>query len=147
MKKILLLLIILNISSCSSNIEKRGYLFDNVNQKEIEIGMQKSEVYQLMGSPSTESQENGNKFYYTSNKFYKYAFLNPKEIERTVLVVYFNDKDLTENIEKYSLKDGKIINYRSDKTIPGGTEGTIIQDLFDNTGRYTSREAIAGSIF
>ena len=101
MKKILFLLIILNISSCSSNIEKRGYLFDEVNQKEIEIGMQKSEVYQLMGSPSTESQENGNKFYYTSNKFYKYAFLNPKEIERTVLAVSFDDNDLTTNIEKY----------------------------------------------
>ena len=55
MKKILLLLILLNISSCSSYIEKRGYLFDEENQKEIRIGMQKSEVYQLMGSPSTES--------------------------------------------------------------------------------------------
>tara|TARA_B100001142_G_scaffold288014_1_gene303917 strand:- start:446 stop:889 length:444 start_codon:yes stop_codon:yes gene_type:complete len=147
MKKILLLLILLNISSCSSYIEKRGYLFDEENQKEIRIGMQKSEVYQLMGSPSTESQENGNKFYYTSNKFYKYAFLNPKEIERTILVVSFNEEDLTENVEKYSLKDGKIINYNSNITIPGGTEATIMQDLFDNTGRYTSKEAIAGSIF
>ena len=147
MKKILLLLILLNISSCSSYIERRGYLFDEENQKEIRIGMQKSEVYQLMGSPSTESQENGNKFYYTSNKFYKYAFLNPKEIERTILVVSFNEEDLTENIEKYSLKDGKIINYNSNIKIPGGTEATIMQDLFDNTGRYTSKEAIAGSIF
>jgi hypothetical protein len=54
---------------------------------------------------------------------------------------------MTENIEKYSLKDGKIINYNSNITIPGGTEATIMQDLFDNTGRYTSKEAIAGSIF
>ena len=40
-----------------------------------------------------------------------------------------------------------IINYNDDKTIPKGTEVTIIQDLFDNTGRYTSKEAIAGSVF
>ena len=62
-------------------------------------------------------------------------------------MVSFNEEDLTENIEKYSLKDGKIINYNSNITIPGGTEATIMQDLFDNTGRYTSKEAIAGSIF
>ena len=100
-----------------------------------------------MGSPSTTSSENGDKFYYIANKFYKYAFLNPKEIERTVIVISFNNEDNVDNIEKYTLKDGKIVNYKSDKTIPGGTQVTVIQDLLDNTGRYTSNTAIAGSIF
>ncbi|MDG2187473.1 MAG: outer membrane protein assembly factor BamE [Hyphomicrobiales bacterium] len=147
MKKIIILLIILNISSCGSNIEKRGYLFNDNMQQDIVSGMQKFEILQLMGSPSTTSSENGDKFYYIANKFYKYAFLNPKEIERTVIVISFNNEDNVDNIEKYTLKDGKIVNYKSDKTIPGGTQVTVIQDLLDNTGRYTSNTAIAGSIF
>ncbi len=147
MKKILLILILLNITSCSTQIEKRGYIFDDGFQEKLNEGMSKNEVISAMGSPSTKSSQNGDKFYYISNKFYKYAFLAPKEIERIVVVVGFDKNQSVIEIEEYALKDGKVIDYRSDKTIPGGTEATFLQDLLDTTGRYTSSEAIAGSIF
>jgi outer membrane protein assembly factor BamE (lipoprotein component of BamABCDE complex) len=100
-----------------------------------------------MGTPSAISETTGLKYYYISNKFLRYAFLNPQEIERTVQVISFDENDNVIDIEEYSLKDGRVIKYNNESTIPKGTEVTIIQDLFDNTGRYTSSEAIAGSIF
>ncbi len=147
MKKILLILLLLNISSCSTQIEKRGYIFEEGSQEKLSEGMKKIDVLSLMGSPSTTSVNNGNKFYYISNKFYKYAFLTPREIERTIVVIGFDNNDLITTIEEYALKDGKVIDYKSEKTVPGGTEATVLQDLFDSSGRYTSSEAIAGSIF
>jgi outer membrane protein assembly factor BamE (lipoprotein component of BamABCDE complex) len=109
--------------------------------------MKKIDVLSLMGSPSTTSDSNGHKFYYISNKFYKYAFLTPREIERTIVVIGFGKNDLVTTIEEYALKDGKVVDYKSERTVPGGTQATILQDLFDSSGRYTSSEAIAGSIF
>ena len=147
MKKILLILLLLNISSCSTQIEKRGYIFEEGSQEKLSEGMKKIDVLSLMGSPSTTSVNNGNKFYYISNKFYKYAFLTPREIERTIVVIGFDNNDLITTIEEYALKDGKVIDYKSEKTVPGGTEVTVLQDLLDSSGRYTSSEAIAGSIF
>ena len=147
MKKILLILLLLNMPSCSTQIEKRGYIFEEGSQEKLTEGMKKIDVLSLMGSPSTTSENNGNKFYYISNKFYKYAFLTPREIERTIVVIGFDNNDLITTIEEYALKDGKVIDYKSEKTVPGGTEATVLQDLFDTSGRYTSSEAIAGSIF
>ena len=147
MHRILLIIIILNITSCSTSIENRGYIFNPEIQEKISQGMDKSEIISLLGTPSTISESTGLKYYYISNKFLKYAFLNPQEIERTIQVISFDENENVKDIEEYTLKDGRIIVYNNDKTIPKGTEATIIQDLFDNTGRYTSKEAIAGSIF
>lgn len=147
MKRILLIILLLNLTSCSTVIENRGYTFNPETQKKISEGMDRSEILSLMGTPSTTSETSGLKYYYISNKFLKYAFLNPQEIERTVQVISFDKNENVIDIEEYSLRDGRVIKYNSESTIPRGTEATIIQDLFDNTGRYTSSEAIAGSIF
>ena len=135
------------MASCSTHIEKRGYIFDDRSKEVLTEGMKKIDVLSVMGSPSTTSSSNGEKFYYISNKFYKYSFLTPREIERTIVVIRFDKNEIISSIEEYALKDGKVIDYKSEKTIPGGTEATILQDLLDATGRYTSSEAIAGSIF
>ncbi len=147
MKRILLIILLLNLTSCSTVVENRGYIFNPETQEKISQGMDRSEILSLMGTPSTISETTGLKYYYISNKFLRYAFLNPQEIERTVQVISFDENDNVLDIEEYTLKDGRIINYNTDKTIPKGTEVTIIQDLFDNTGRYTNKQAIAGSIF
>ena len=147
MYRILLIIIILNITSCSTVVENRGYIFNPEIQEKISQGMDKSEIISMLGTPSTVSESTGLKYYYISNKFFKYAFLNPQEIERTIQVISFDENENVKDIEEYTLKDGRIIVYNNENTIPKGTEATIIQDLFDNTGRYTSKEAIAGSIF
>ena len=147
MQRILLFILLLNMTSCSTVVENRGYIFNPEIQEKISQGMDKTEIISLLGTPSTVSESTGLKYYYISNKFFKYAFLNPQEIERTIQVISFDENENVKDIEEYTLKDGRIIVYNSDKTIPKGTEATIIQDLFDNTGRYTSKEAIAGSIF
>jgi len=147
MQRILLFILLLNMTSCSTVVENKGYIFNAEIQEKISQGMDKGEIISLLGTPSTISESTGLKFYYISNKFLKYAFLNPQEIERTIQVISFDENDNVQDIEEYTMKDGRIINYNKDKTIPKGTEVTILQDLFDNTGRYTSSEAIAGSIF
>jgi outer membrane protein assembly factor BamE (lipoprotein component of BamABCDE complex) len=147
MQRILLFILLLNMTSCSTVVENRGYIFNPEIQEKISQGMDKSEIISLLGTPSTVSESTGLKYYYISNKFFKYAFLNPQEIERTIQVISFDENDNVRNIEEYTMKDGRVINYNKDKTLPNGTEVTIIQDLFDNTGRYTNAEAIAGSIF
>jgi outer membrane protein assembly factor BamE (lipoprotein component of BamABCDE complex) len=147
MQRILLFILLLNMTSCSTVVENRGYIFNPEIQEKISQGMDKTEIISLLGTPSTVSESTGLKYYYISNKFFKYAFLNPQEIERTIQVISFDENDNVRNIEEYTMKDGRVINYNKDKTLPNGTEVTIIQDLFDNTGRYTNPEAIAGSIF
>lgn len=147
MQRILLFILLLNMTSCSTVVENRGYIFNPEIQEKISQGMDKTEIISLLGTPSTVSESTGLKYYYISNKFFKYAFLNPQEIERTIQVISFDENDNVRNIEEYTMKDGRVINYNKDKTLPNGTEFTIIQDLFDNTGRYTNAEAIAGSIF
>ena len=42
MKKILLILLLLNIPSCSTQIEKRGYIFNEGSQEKLSRGNEKN---------------------------------------------------------------------------------------------------------
>ena len=115
MQRILLFILLLNMTSCSTVVENRGYIFNPEIQEKISQGMDKTEIISLLGTPSTVSESTGLKYYYISNKFFKYAFLNPQEIERTIQVISFDENDNVRNIEEYTMKDGRVINYNNIK--------------------------------
>ena len=100
-----------------------------------------------MGSPSYIDSINGQTYYYLSSKFESNGFLSPKEIERNIFSIQFDDDEIIKNISNYGLNDGKIFDYVTRRTISKGTEMTLLQDLFNDVGRYTNAASMGKGIF
>ncbi|MFQ3361300.1 MAG: outer membrane protein assembly factor BamE [Alphaproteobacteria bacterium] len=147
LKKLTILLIISLSSSCASTIVNRGYVADKGIFEQINIGMRKNSVENIMGSPSYISAINGETYYYLSSKFESNGFLKPKEIERSIFSVQFDDNEIIKNISNYGLSDGKVFDYINRRTISRGTELTLLQDLFDDVGRYTNAQSVGKTAF
>ena len=94
LKKFAILLIISLSCSCSSQIINRGYVADKGVFEQINIGMKKNSVKNIMGSPSYITTINGETYYYLSSKFEKNGFMSPKEIERNIFSIQFDDTKL-----------------------------------------------------
>ena len=62
-----------------------------------------------------------------------------------MVVIEFDKNELITAIEEYALKDGKIIEYKSENCA-GGHEATLLQDLLDQWQIY-KQEAIAALFF
>ncbi|MDB4128370.1 outer membrane assembly protein BamE, partial [Hyphomicrobiales bacterium] len=90
---------------------------------------------------------NGETYYYLSSKFEKNGFMSPKEIERNIFSIQFDDNEVIQNIYNYGLNDGKVFDYINRRTISRGTELTLLQDLFDDVGRYTNAESLGKGAF
>ena len=124
------------VSACSENLIKHGQHFRATDLQQIQPGMSQDQVRLSLGTPSTTSrQANGPTYYYISSTTKQAAFLKPKEVDRTVVAVYFNEIGSVDRVANYGLRDGKVFDYISRKTpAPGASDEGLLKQLFRNLG-------------
>jgi outer membrane protein assembly factor BamE (lipoprotein component of BamABCDE complex) len=130
------------LMACDPVVDHRGYLPRAEDLQKVQVGMSKSEVAAALGSPSTTATVNfeGDSYYYISSVVQERGFLEPKEIDRKVFAVRFNQADQVESFAQYGLEDGRIIDFSGRTTPTRGREFTILQQLFSNLGRFTPND-------
>lgn len=130
-------ILVLGLGACAKEVVVRGNLPDAETVASIQPGaVNKLQVQELLGSPSTVSNFEDQTWYYIGHKEQQIAFLRPTVLERTVYVVTFNDADVVTQTANYTLQDGQIIDPVSRTTPTEGRELTILQQLFGNLGRF-----------
>lgn len=124
------------LANCSPIVDHRGYLPRDGAMQNVQHGMSKVEVEALLGSPSTTATINvtGDSYYYISSVVEQRAFFHPKEVERQVFAIRFDDSDQVESFAHYGLEDGQIVNFSSRQTPTRGRELSVLQQLFSNLG-------------
>ena len=92
-------------------------------------GTTQSQVVEIVGTPSTTSTINGEAYYYVSQTSSRpVAFLRPRVVDRTVLVVYF-DKGKVTRIANYGMEDGVVFDTITRKTPTAGSELSFVTQL------------------
>jgi outer membrane protein assembly factor BamE (lipoprotein component of BamABCDE complex) len=128
---------ILFTGGCAEQITKHGQLFRESDLTQITPGMMQEQVKLALGTPtSTTTTGSGQVYYYISSTMSQTAFFTPKEVDRKVVAVYFNETGTVDRVANYGLKDGKIFDFISRTTpAPGGNEDGILKQLFRNLGQ------------
>lgn len=131
----------LGVAACSPVVpitDYRGYLPRAEEIEKVQVGMSKAEVLALLGSPSTTATIDtlGESFYYISSVVETTAFLPPEVVDREILAVRFDGEARVNGFGHYGLEDGKIINFTDRETPTRGKELNVLQQLFNNVGRF-----------
>ena len=135
--RINVMVIFIMLQSCSNKTITTGNLPDPDLVANIEVGqVSKNEVLELLGSPSTKATFNDNDWYYVSEKTSTRAFFNPEVINRKVLIIQFDKREIVKKITQLSLKDGEKIKMVDRITPTAGKEITILKQIFGNVGRF-----------
>ena len=125
--------------NCAPVTHNRGYVFVQQSLDQVEIGQTaKEDVRAIMGSPSTVATVDAGTFYYISSREETYLYRAPVETQRRVVAIYFDDKDIVNQVAHYGLEDGNIIDYVKRETVTRGKELTLLGQLFGNIGRFSS---------
>lgn len=134
-------LLSLGLAACSgptfTQTLKRGHQFRENDVAQIQPGMSQDQVKLTLGTPTTTATINsGNAYYYISSTAKQVAFLQPSEIDRQVVAVYFNPIGSVERVANYGIKDGKVFDYVSKTTpAPGAGDEGLLKGLFRNLGK------------
>jgi outer membrane protein assembly factor BamE (lipoprotein component of BamABCDE complex) len=130
------------MTGCTEAVQVRGNLPDPDVVGEIEPGRHnRRDVAQMIGSPSTVSSFQDRKWYYIGQKTSQIAFYKPEVLERSVLVVTFDQQGRVDETLLYTLEDGQVIEPVGRITETQGEDASILQDLLGNLGRFSSDQA------
>ena len=125
------------LTSCTPRLETRGNLPNSDMLANIEVGhVNKQDVLELIGSPSTKELFKGESWYYISEETETKAFFKPKINSRKVVINRKKKKGIVKEIKTIGLKESKNIKMVDRVTPTAGQELTILKQLFGNIGRF-----------
>jgi len=139
-------LAVVSLTGCAADITKHGHIFTDEDLAQIKTGMSRDQVVLALGTPDTKSTVGQDSFYYISTTTKRSAaFMSPKIVDRKVVAVYFDKKDIVQRVAQYGLQDGKVIDVVKRETPSKGSEDGLLKELFRNIGRPTAAAAADGS--
>ncbi len=89
-----------------------------------------------MGQPSFISETDQKEFWvYYSEDIKKFLFFKPEAIDRKIVTITFNNKNIVENIKTFDLKDQNLININPNYTEVASQKKSWWSQIFGNIGQ------------
>lgn len=120
---------------CSRVVANQGYLVDETLVTSIQAGVDnRQSVERTLGRPTLASQFDEKAWYYLSRNTGQYAFIQPKVLSQSILVVRFDDEGNVSAVERRGLEQIANVSINGDKTPTLGRETGLFEDIFGNIG-------------
>ena len=143
-RQAVLLALVAGLAACSPIYRNHGYVPAEDELALVEVGRDTREtVGEKIGRPSTSGLLNDEGWYYVQSRYRHFGPREPREIERQVLAITFNASGTVENIARFGLEDGKVVEISRRVTATNVKGLTLIEQLLGNFGRIRA-EDIAG---
>ena len=127
----------LGLGACYANVEVRGYIPDEELLAKVAVGLPKSEIEVILGSPSASATFNQPEiWYYISRRVERVAFLEERLIDQRVVEVEFDRGGRVSGVKRYAAADGRPIVPIERITPTHGKELNALEHLFCNVGRF-----------
>ncbi|MFN3614397.1 MAG: outer membrane protein assembly factor BamE [Rubrimonas sp.] len=124
------------LGGCVPTYSNHGFTPQLAQLQEIEAGIDtRGSVQRRLGRPSTVGSFDSDTWYYIASRMERYAFYAPRVVDRTVVVVRFDDNGVVSSVSRYGLEDGQVVDLVTRTTPTYGRELTVLQQLFGNVGR------------
>jgi outer membrane protein assembly factor BamE (lipoprotein component of BamABCDE complex) len=132
----------LALAGCQSLYRNHGWAPSDADLAGITVGEDTREtVAQAVGAPGTAGLLEDSGWYYVQSRYEHYGWREPREIDRQVVAITFDDGGVVQNIERFGLDDGQVVTL-SRRVTDSNTRGVgFLRQLFGNFGRVN-----AGSI-
>ncbi|WP_298805689.1 outer membrane protein assembly factor BamE [uncultured Lentibacter sp.] len=135
---LLLGLVFMALSSCAATYRDHGYMPPESDLAEIVVGVDsRDSVAEAVGLPSTSGVLTEGGYYYVKSRVRFFGALRPKEIERQVLAISFTPAGIVQNIERFSLEDGKVVTLSRRVTDQTVRDDTFLRQLLGSIGRFS----------
>ena len=125
------------VAGCAAEVSVHGIELDPEDLAAVSPGKSdRADVESKLGTPSTVGTFNDDIWYYMSERRAQRSFFDPKILERKIIAITFDGKDLVEDVYTYTVLDGQEVKIVSRVTPTTGNELTFLQQIFGNLGRF-----------
>jgi outer membrane protein assembly factor BamE (lipoprotein component of BamABCDE complex) len=139
----MMLVLVGSVAACAAVYRNHGYVPTEDELALVEVGTDTREtVGQKIGRPSTSGLLNDVGWFYVQSRYKLVGPREPKEIDRQVLAVTFTEAGVVENIARYGLEDGKVVEISRRVTEPNVKGLSFIQQILGSFGRLQAGDLL-----
>ncbi|MBC7132825.1 MAG: outer membrane protein assembly factor BamE [Roseovarius sp.] len=136
---------LLGVASCAPTYRNHGYIPPEEDLANLIVGVDtRATVDDLIGAPALSGISGEGDYYYVRSRKRTWGMLRPREVEREVLAISFNDDDTIANIERFGLEDGQIVPLARRVTDNSVVKTGFLRQLLDNIGALNPADAFGG---
>ncbi len=138
-------LIMLAVAACSATFENHGYVPPKEDLDLITVGVDtRDSVADSIGRPTAFGVLQDGGWYYAQSRWRNFAYKAPQIIDRQVVAITFDKDGVVENIERFTLKDGRVIAL-SRRVTESNIKGIgFLRQLLGNIGNLTPGRLVGG---
>lgn len=142
-KGVLMLAGALALSACVAQNRSHGYVPTETELSEIVVGRDtKDTVREVIGLPLSEGLLADSGWYYVRSQFQTVGAFAPKEVDRQVLAISFDQRGVVSNVERFGLENGRVIALSRRVTTANVQGTTFLSQLFGNFGQISADQLI-----
>ncbi len=131
--------------ACVPVIRNHGYVPLEEDLALLQVGVDTREsVIASVGPPTSGGLLDDSGFYYVSSQFEHRGAFAPRETDRQVLAVSFDESGTVSNIERFGLEDGQVVVLSRRVTDSPVQNSTFLRQLMGNLGRFDAATAFGG---
>lgn len=124
------------LAACATVYRNHGYVPTDDDLALVEVGVDTREtVTEKIGRPTASGLLNDVGWFYVQSRYKHFGPREPQEIDRQVLAVTFNEAGTVENIARYGLEDGRVVEISRRVTETNVKGMSFIQQILGNFGR------------
>ncbi len=138
-KRATILVALLAMAACTAIYQNHGYIPRDEDLAKIVVGEStRDTVARDVGRPSSTGVLTGGAWYYVGSRFRHYGARAPKEIDRQVVAISFNDNGAVENVERFGLEKGEVVAI-SRRVTESNVKGMgLLRQLLGNIGNFNA---------
>ena len=139
----LMLVLLAAVTACSAVYRNHGYVPAEEDLALVEVGKDtRDTVGEKIGRPSTSGLLNDVGWFYVQSRYKLVGPREPKEIDRQVLAITFTEGGVVENIARYGLEDGRVVEISRRVTEPNVKGLSFIQQILGSFGRLQAGDLL-----
>lgn len=135
MKAVAAITALLAVTGCSAVYRNHGYAPSDDDLSEVLVGVStQADVADTVGRPSAFGVLADSGWYYARSRWRHYAYKAPEEVDRQLVAISFDNDGVVENIERFTLEDGRVVALSRRVTSSNIKGITFLRQLLGNLG-------------
>jgi outer membrane protein assembly factor BamE (lipoprotein component of BamABCDE complex) len=130
--------VLIAATACAPVYRNHGYVPTDEELALLTVGVDTQDsVAGVLGRPSAAALLSDDGWFYVQSRFVERGARAPKEIDRQLVAITFDEDGVLANVERFTLEDGRVVTLSRRVTDTNVKPPGLLSQLLRNFGRIT----------
>lgn len=131
-------IVVAGLTACAATFTNHGYAPTDAELAEITVGVStRDSVEEAIGRPASTGVVGNDAWYYMSSQVRHFTYREAEVIDRQLVAVSFSKRGVVQNVERFTLEDGRVVVLQRRVTETNIGSISFIRQLLGNLGRIS----------